>query len=153
MIVAKQRQAIRAAINKSMDSIKKRPLCISANTPSGGHQRTVTSLNSARCQILRSGPELLRFSENGKPKTRSTAAVCVSHIEPAAVTQTGFLNKCRDPWIDELRLEWLSSPQAYSAHPRSLLRAFRPHPRSQSLCVMSIVSVGHQTRPGQARLQ
>jgi hypothetical protein len=77
--------------------MKKRPRGIGENTPSGGHQRTITSLSTARCQILRFAPELLRFSENRKLKTRSAVADCVSLTARAAVTRTGFLNKCRDP--------------------------------------------------------
>jgi len=35
-----------------------------------------------------------------------------AHMEPAAAIPPGFLNKCL-----ELRLEWISSPQAHSAQP------------------------------------
>ena len=48
----------------------------------------------------------------GSATTRSVAADCVSHMEPAAATPSGFLNKCL-----ELRLGRLSSPQAHSAEP------------------------------------
>jgi hypothetical protein len=39
-----------------------------------------TSLNSARCQILRLGPELLRFSENRKLKTENSQHSCNLHF-------------------------------------------------------------------------
>jgi hypothetical protein len=50
--------------------------------------------------------------------TRRETATDVSHMTRASATRTGIVNKCRNPGIDELRLEWLSSPQAYSARPR-----------------------------------
>ncbi|HQZ63998.1 MAG TPA: hypothetical protein PLY87_02930, partial [Planctomycetaceae bacterium] len=48
---------------------------------------------------------------------------CFSHTPPGGVQPAGFLNKCRDPRIDELRLDGLSSPLANYAQPRYLLRA------------------------------
>ena len=52
--VAEQRQAVHASINKSINSKENQPRFIAI----------WTSLSSAMCQILRFGPELLRFSES-----------------------------------------------------------------------------------------
>jgi len=76
---------------------------------------------------------LLGRKDLQKSATRSVAADYVSHMTRAAATRTGFLNKCRDPKIDELRLGWLGPQQAHSARPSIQHRARRPHSRSQSL--------------------
>ena len=73
-------------------------------------------------------------------KTQPPAA-CFSHTPPGAHQPPGFLNKCRDPRIDELRLDGPSSPLANYAQPRILLRAICPHSRSQSLISSSVLEL------------
>ncbi len=60
------RIALRAEMEKLRNSMKNQT-----------HFGTIwTSLNSSLCQILQFGPELLRFSENRKPKTENSQRRC-----------------------------------------------------------------------------
>ena len=60
------------------------------------------------------------FPAEGTWGNRRNAASCncVSHTAPSAHQPPDFLNKCRDPRIDELRLDGLTSPLAKYARPQ-----------------------------------
>jgi len=113
------------------------PCCISltvrlaAVTKNPARQAGPTEIAKAACASVISCDSLK--TENGRLNTSALRRTCLSCTPPGIIQPPGFLNKCRDPRIDEFRLCWLVPPQAHSAPPRSLLHAIRLHSRSQSL--------------------
>ena len=86
-------------------------------------------------------------TEHRKLNTSAIRRDCFSHTPPGFVQPPAFLNKCL-----ELRLDGLSSPQAHSAQPPSLLRALRPHSRSQSPNCSLLAMGNRSARCFQSRL-
>ncbi len=76
--------------------------------------------------------DFVRFTAHWQLKTDDSQRRC-GLLFPYGTGRSNSNGLLEQMLFETLRFEWLASPQAHSAQPRSLLHALRPHSRSQSL--------------------